>query len=105
MTGKRIETGTADGDACGFTGDLFSGWLERDFASRLYLHFIISRRRNTGNTQALISSWLDQGYNVRVVMPRPVMQHILQKFGFVPSLKYFPDHYVDPVEVWYRSVD
>lgn len=55
--------------------------------------------------EALISSWLDQGYDMRVVMPWPVMQHILQKFGFVPSLKYFQDHYVDPVEVWYRSVD
>ena len=25
---KRIETGTPEGDALGFTEDLFSGWLE-----------------------------------------------------------------------------
>jgi hypothetical protein len=36
------------------------------------------------------------------VMPRPIMQHILKKFRFVPSLEYFPDQYEDKVEVWYR---
>jgi hypothetical protein len=33
------------------------------------------------------------------------MQHILQKFGFAPSLEYMPDQYKDKVEVWYRPVD
>lgn len=88
----------------GFTGDLFSGWLERESGNRLCLHYIISRHRGKGNTQALIQRWLDQGYDVRVAMPRPVMQHILQKFGFVRSLEYFPDQYEDRVEVWYRPV-
>lgn len=105
MTGKRIETGTAGGDALGFTGDLFSGWLERDTGNRLYLHFIISRHRDLGNTQSLINGWLDRGSDVRVVMPRPIMQHILKKLGFVPSFEYFPDHYRDPVEVWHRPVN
>ncbi|MDD1683908.1 MAG: hypothetical protein LUO98_08760 [Methanoregula sp.] len=105
MTAQRIESGTADGDALGFTGDLFSGWLERESGNRLYLHYIISRRRAEGNTQALIRSWLDRGYDVRVVMPRPVMQHIMKKFGFVPSLEYLPDQYEDKVEVWFRPVN
>ena len=104
MTAQRIETGTTDGDALGFTGDLFSGWLEREGGNRICLHYIISRHRGRGNTQALIRGWLDRGYDVRVVMPRPIMQHILQKFGFVRSLEYFPDQYGDLVEVWYRPV-
>jgi hypothetical protein len=104
MRAQRIESATAEGDAMGFTGDLFSGWLERESGNRLCLHYIISRHRGKGNTQALIQRWLDQGYDVRVAMPRPVMQHILQKFGFVRSLEYFPDQYEDRVEVWYRPV-
>jgi len=102
MTAQRIETGTTDGDALGFTGDLFSGWLERAGGNRLYLHYIISRQRDEGNTQALLRSWLDKGYDVRVVMPRPIMQHILNKLGFLPLLEYLPDQYGEPVEVWYR---
>jgi hypothetical protein len=102
MQGRRIETGTPEGDALGFYADLFSGWLEIHSDNRLYLYYIISRRRNEGNTQALIRGWLDCGYDVRVVMPRPVMQHILQKFGFIPSLEYLPGEYDERVEVWYR---
>ncbi len=100
MTATRIETGTPDGDALGFCEDLFSGWLEREDGDRLYLHYIISRERNAGNTQGLIRSWLEQGYDVRVVMPRPIMQHILRKFRFIAGTEYFPDQYEDTVEVW-----
>jgi hypothetical protein len=102
MTAKRIETGTADGDALGFSEDLFSGWLEFRHDHQLYLHYIISRHRNEGNTQALLRQWLSDGYDVRVVMPRPIMQHILRKLCFVPSQEYFPDQYEDRVEVWCR---
>jgi hypothetical protein len=102
MAAQRIETGTPEGDALGFTAAHFSGWLERDCKNRLYLHYIISRQRDMGNTQSLIRQWLAQGYDVRVVMPRPIMQHILEKFGFLPSQEYFPRQYEGPVEVWYR---
>ncbi len=101
---QRIETGTPEGDKLGFTADLFSGWLELCADSRLYLHYIISRHRGEGNTQALIHSWLDRGYDVRVVMPRPVMQHIIRKFGFIPSQEYLPDQYEGSVDVWCRPV-
>jgi hypothetical protein len=104
MTAQRIESGTADGDALGFSEDLFSGWLERESGNRLYLHYIISRHKDEGNTQALIRGWLNRGYDVRVVMPRPIMQHIVKKFGFMSSLEYFPDQYDEKVEVWYRPV-
>jgi hypothetical protein len=100
MTTIRIETGTPEGDALGFSQDLFSGWLELSDGNRLYLHYIISREKNAGNTQDLIRSWLCGGYDVRVVMPRPIMQHILKKFGFVAGVEYFPDQYEDNVEVW-----
>jgi hypothetical protein len=102
MTAQRIETGNSDSDALGFSERLFSGWLERYEDNRLYLHFIISRERNKGHTQALLQQWLSEGYDVRVVMPRPVMQHILKKFHFVPSRERISDHYEDDVEVWYR---
>ena len=102
MTAQRIETGTLDSDALGFSERLFSGWLEMYEDNRLYLHYIISRDRNEGNTQALIQRWLYEGYDVRVVMPRPIMQHILKKFQFVPSIERLPDHYEDEIEVWYR---
>jgi hypothetical protein len=102
MTAQRIETGTPEGDALGFSEDLFSGWLEMEAGNRLILHYIISRHRNEGNTQALIRQWLTEGYEVRVVMPRPVMQHILKKFRFVPTIELFPEQYEDRVEVWYR---
>jgi hypothetical protein len=36
------------------------------------------------------------------VMPRPIMQHILKKLGFLPLLEYLPGQYGEPVEVWYR---
>jgi cyclopropane fatty-acyl-phospholipid synthase-like methyltransferase len=97
-----VESGTPEGDAPGFIGDLFSGWLEIHAGNRFYLHYIISRGRDEGNVQALILGWLDRYFAVRVVMPRPIMQHILQKFGFSPALEYFPDHYNDTVEVWRR---
>jgi hypothetical protein len=103
MTAKRIETGTLEGDALGFSGDLFSGWLEMDAGNRLILHYIISRHKNKGNTQALIRQWLTEGYDIRVVMPRPVMQHILTKFRFVPGQERFPEQYEDIVEVWHHS--
>ncbi|MDD1685394.1 hypothetical protein [Methanoregula sp.] len=101
MAATRIETGTPEGNALGFSEDLFSGWLEREAGNRLILHYIISRHKNEGNTQALIRQWLIEGYDVRVVMPRPVMQHILKKFRFVPGSGVFPDQYADQVEVWY----
>ena len=104
MTGQRIETGTPEGNALGFYEDLFSGWLELKTGRRLYLHYIISRSRDEGNTQALIRGWLEKGYDVRVVMPRPIMQHILIKFGFLPLQEYLPDQYGDTVEVWYRPI-
>jgi hypothetical protein len=100
MNAQRVETGTPEGDALGFVSELFSGWLEMYGDNRLYLHYIISRRRNAGNTQALLRSWLERGFDVRVVMPRPIMQHILQKIGFIPSLESFPDQYGEMVEVW-----
>lgn len=102
MTAQRIDTGTSASDALGFTERLFSGWLEKYEENRLYLHFIISRQRNEGHTQVLLLQWLSAGYDVRVVMPRPIMQHILQKFGFVPSREHIAAHYDDDVEVWYR---
>jgi hypothetical protein len=103
MTVRRIETGTPDGDAIGFTEDLFSGWLEMMDDRRLYLHYVISRRKNEGNTQALIRHWLSAGYDLRIVMPRPIMRHIGEKFGFGPSYEYLPGHYEYPVEVWSRK--
>lgn len=105
MTAQRVETGTPEGDALGFIGDLFSGWLERESGNRLYLHYIISRHRDEGNRRPWIRSWLDRGFDIRVVMPRPIMQYILQKFGFAPSLEYIPDQYEEKVEVWYRPMD
>jgi hypothetical protein len=103
MTAQRIETGTSEGDALGFFEDLFSGWLEMEAGNRLILHYIISRHKNEGNTQALIRAWLNEGYDVRVVMPRPIMQHILRKFRFVPRKERFPAQYADAVEVWHRA--
>jgi hypothetical protein len=105
MNAKRIETGTPEGDALGFSEHLFSGWLELCNGNQLCLHYIISREKNAGNTQELIRNWLAEGYDVRVVMPRPIMQHILKKFRFVPSLQFFPDQYEDKVEVWHRPVN
>lgn len=98
----RIETGTPEGDALGFTSELFSGWLQLYRDNRMYLHYIISRHRGEGNVQALIHGWLERGYDLRVVMPRKVMQHILEKFGFISSTEYLPGEYDDRVEVWYR---
>lgn len=98
---KRIETGTPEGDALGFSERLFSGWLEMREKNHLYLHYIISREKNTGNTQNLIRGWLEEGYDVSVVMPRPIMQHILRKFRFIPAYEYLPDQYEGSVEVWH----
>ena len=102
MTAGRIESGTPEGDLLGFSGDLFSGWLEQDSDDRLYLHYIISRRKNEGNAQRLIRHWIALGYDLRVVMPRPIIRHILKKFRFVPAWEYLAGHYEYPVEVWYR---
>ncbi len=103
MISKRIETGTPEGDALGFYSHLFSGWLETRGDERLYLHYIISRNRNEGNTQALLLRWLSEGFDIRVVMPRPTMQYILKKYQFNPSYEYFPNEYEDEVEVWCRA--
>lgn len=102
MTKKnRIETGTPEGDEFGFTENLFSGWLEYDpSCNRLYLHYIISRRKNEGNTTKLIRTWLDKDLDVRVVMPRPIMQHVLEKLWFEKSFEMFPYQYAEEVEVW-----
>ena len=96
---KRIDTGTPDGDAIGFSDALFSGWLEIYDDCRLYLHCLISRFKNEGNTQSLIRQWLRDGYDIRIVMPSPIMQHIIHKFGFEPAKEYIPAHYEDEVEV------
>ncbi|MFZ1902718.1 MAG: hypothetical protein WAU66_05410 [Methanoregula sp.] len=102
MNVQRIESGTPEGEALGFVESLYSGWLELRENHRLYLHFIISRNKNGGNTQALIRQWLVQGYDVRVVMPRPIMQHILDKLHFVPAVESLPEWYDEIVECWRR---
>jgi hypothetical protein len=101
---KRIETGTSDGDNLGFTEELFSGWLELYNDTRLYLYYIISRCKNEGNTQKLIRRWIAQGYDVRIVKPSSIMQHILGEFGYVETYEDLPRHYDEEVEVW-RSPD
>ena len=100
---KRIDTGTPEGDALDFTGSLFSGWLEIYEDHRLYLHYIISRRKNEGNTQRILTRWMRDGYDVRIVKPRAIMQHIIEKFGFAPAYEYLPAHYDDEVEVWRKQ--
>lgn len=102
MTKKRIETGTGEGDALGFCADLFSGWLELCDDCRLYLYYLISLSKNEGNTQNLIRRWISDGYDVRIVKPSAIMQHILRKFSFEPFHEFLPDHYDDEVEVWRR---
>jgi len=102
MNAQRIESGTPEGEALGFVESLYSGWLELREDHRLYLHFIISRNKNGGNTQALIRQWLAKGYDVRVVMPRPIMQHILNKLHFVPAVESLPEWYDEIVECWRR---
>lgn len=97
----RIETGTSEGDRLGFTEDLFSGWLEYNPKNNIiYLHYIISRKKNEGNTTALIRKWIAEGYKVWVIMPRPIMQHILTKLFFEKSFEMFPNQYAEEVEVW-----
>jgi len=98
---ERIETGTAEGDKIGFTEELFSGWLELYNDTRLYLYYIISRCKNEGNTQNLIRQWIAEGYDVRIVKPSSIMQHILAEFGYVESYEDLPRHYEGPVEVWH----
>lgn len=102
MTVQRIESGTPEGDKLDFFESLFSGWLELRDNNKLYLHFIISRYKNEGNTQNLIRQWLVRGYDVYVVKPRPIMQHILEKFHFTRSAEFIRDPYDDVVEVWNR---
>lgn len=97
---ERIETGTFEGDRLGFTGELFSGWLELYHDTRLYLHYIISRVKNEGNTQNLIRRWISEGYDVRIVKPSVIMQHILGEFGYVASYEDLSPHYDGEVEVW-----
>jgi len=99
---RRVETGTRAGDALGFYEEFFSGWLEMYEDSRMYLHYIISRQKNEHHTQKLLETWISRGYDVRVVLPRPIMQHILIKFGFVRSRELLSGHYEDEVEVWKR---
>lgn len=103
MVQQRIETETPEADALGFTADLFCGWLELYEDCRLYLHHIISRNRNEGNTQLLLRRWISDGFDVRVVKPSPTMQHILSKLSFQQSREYLPGHYDEEVEVWRRS--
>jgi len=100
----RVDSGSEMGNALGFTSDLFSGWFELEKGRKLYLHYIISRKKNEGNTQALIRRWLSEGYDLHIIMPRPIMRHILEKFRFVHAYEYIPDHYEYPVEVW-RSAE
>jgi len=102
MQAHRVESGTPEGDALGFVDSLYSGWLELKDNQLLYLHFIISRYKNHGNTQALLRQWIAWGYDVRVVMPRPIMQHILSKLQFMPSAESFPEWYDGIVECWRR---
>jgi hypothetical protein len=99
---KRIDSGTPEGEAIGFSDTLFSGWLEIYDDCRLYLYYIISRFKDKGNTQDLIRRWLRDGYDIRIVMPCPIMQHIIGKFGFEQAMEYLPAHYEDEVEVWRR---
>ncbi len=99
---KRIETGTPEADRLGFSEELFSGWLELVNDKSLYLHFIISRHRNEGNTRSLLERWLSEGYDVRVVLPRPIMQHILRNLRFAAGREYLLHHYDEVVEVWRR---
>jgi hypothetical protein len=48
--------------------------------------------------------WLAEGFDVRVVMPRPVMQHILRKLLFVSVKESIPEHYGGEVDIWRRPV-
>ncbi|MEI8330951.1 MAG: hypothetical protein WCF90_04765 [Methanomicrobiales archaeon] len=104
MISLRIVSGTSEGDALGFTEHILSGWLELREENRLCLHNIISREKNVGNTQNPIRQWLAEGYDVSVVMPRTILEHIFWKFRFEQTLEHFPGKYEDRVAVWHCSV-
>jgi hypothetical protein len=91
MTIQRIESGTPKRDTRAFFESRFSHWLELRDKHKLYLHFILSGYKNKGNTRDLIWQWLMKGYEVDVVKPRPIMQHILTKFNFTRSTELIQD--------------
>ena len=102
----RIDSGTPEGDALGFVESLLFR-LAGGQANTGRSIFTSSSpgTKNQGNTQALLSQWVRKGYDVRVVMPRPIMQHILQKLQFVPAMEYIPEWYEGMVECWRRPVE
>lgn len=101
------QVGSPEADELGFTPDLFWGNFSKD-GNRLFFQYVGSLHRDEGNVQLLYKRLLDDGWDLFIVRPNEIMQHICSKFGMTlesqENLKgRFTDYYNEPC--WHRSKD
>lgn len=72
--------GTPEADMIGFTADLYWGNFSRE-DNKLFFQYVGSLHRNEGNVQRLYKSLIDGGWDLYIVRPNEIMQHICIKFG------------------------
>ena len=99
------QVGSPEADELGFTKDLFWGNFSKD-GNRLFFQYVGSLHRNEGNVQRLYQCLLADGWDLYIVRPNEIMQHICTKLGMTlesqENLKgRFTDYYNEPC--WHRS--
>lgn len=100
---EEIRAGSPTGVSLGFTENLFSGYLLKD-GNTISICHIVSFYPKEGNVTRFIKGLLNEGYDVRVVMPvAESMEHICFRLGFKKT-KEFSHEYGDIlVDVWIKK--
>jgi hypothetical protein len=99
--GLRIDNRERLADILGFDKN-FCGYFEIYKDGRIILHYIVSMNPNQGNVQMLIQQWFAMGFDVWVVRPNQIMQHICEKFHMSEYLYNVEGYGFDDVEVWHK---
>ena len=80
--------------------DKFDGYLFKKNKD-IYISFIFSRNKRNGNLTQLFNNILNKGFNIKVPIPFPLMQLILNKKGFIKTIE--KDKIIGDIEVWVKK--
>lgn len=94
------QVGSSEATSIGFSNELFWGNFSRE-GNKLFFQYVGSLHRNEGNVQRLYKALIDGGWDLYIVRPNEIMQHICIKFGLTLESPHhvmgrFTEYYNEP---------
>ena len=74
------QVGTPEADLIGFTKDKFWGNFSKE-GNRIFFQYVGSYHRNQGNVQQMYKDLMNEGWELYIVRPGEIMQHICNKLN------------------------